>query len=65
MPNPEIQILINLVKCFGVDTFGEVGVLFGPVLKDGLEARTDSNGFLEKFLTFLVEKEFETVRDQH
>lgn len=65
MPDPEIKILIDLVKCFGVDAFGEVGVLLGPVFKDGLEARTDSNGLFKEFLTFLVEKEFETVSDKH
>lgn len=47
MPDPEIQILIDLIQCFGVDAFGEVGVLLGPVLKDGLEAGTDSYGLFE------------------
>lgn len=65
MPDPEIEILIDLIQCFGVDAFGEVGVLLGPVLKDGLEAGTDSYGLFEQFLTFFVEKEFETVGDQH
>lgn len=47
MPDPEIEILVDLIERLGVDAFGEVGVLLGPVLEDGLEARTDSYGLLE------------------
>lgn len=47
VPDPEIQILVDLVEGLGVDAFGEVGVLLGPVFKDGLEARTDSYGLFE------------------
>ena len=47
MPDPEIEILVDLIERFGVDAFGEVGVLLGPVFKDGLEAGTNSYGLLK------------------
>lgn len=61
----QVEILVDLVECLGVDAFGEVGVLLGPVLEDGSEARTDAAGLLHQLFALLVQEELETVGDEH
>lgn len=47
MTDSEVEILVDLIEGFGVDAFGEVGVLLCPIFKDGLESRANSGGFFE------------------
>lgn len=54
MANAQIEILVHLVERLGVDAFGEVGVLLGPVLEDGPETRTYAAGLLHQILALLV-----------
>lgn len=61
----QVEILVDLVECLGVDALGEVGVLLGPVLEDGSEARTDATGLLHQLLALLVQEELEAVGDEH
>lgn len=63
--NAQIEILVDLVKRLGVDAFGEVGVLLGPVLEDGPETRTYAAGLLHQILALLVQEELQTVGHQH
>ena len=42
-----MQVLIDFIKSFEADSFGEVGVFFGPVLEDEFEVRANPGGLLE------------------
>ena len=59
------ELLINSVESFRVDAFGEVGVLFGPVLENSLEIGTDFVGLLHDVFGFFVEVELDAVADDH
>jgi hypothetical protein len=47
MPNFKMQVLINFIESFRVYPFGEVGMLFGPVLKNKFKVWTDSYCFFQ------------------
>ncbi len=47
MADSEVEVLVDFVEGFGVDAFGEVGVLFGPVLEDEFEVGTDADCLFE------------------
>lgn len=65
MSHFEVQGLVDVVECFGVDAFRQVRVLFGPVLEDEFEIGTDADGFLKQFFDMFIEEEFEGVGDKH
>lgn len=63
--NTEMEILVDLVEGFRVDSFGEIRMFLGPVLENKFKVRTDANGFLKQFVDVLVEEELEGVGDKH
>lgn len=65
MPDFEVQVLINFIKGFRVDSFGDIGVLLGPVLEDEFKIRADPHGFFQEFFDVLVEEKLQRVSNQH
>jgi hypothetical protein len=61
----QVEVLVDLVEGLGVDAFGEMGVLLGPVFEDGPEGGADANRLLHEFLAAVVEEELEAVGDEH